>query len=141
MSHALTIGKLAKKSGVSIDSIRFYERRGLIAEPKRTESNYRIYSLESADRLRFIKKSQKLGFSLGEIQELLELSHDPTASKADVKVKTDEKINDIQSRIQALKRMLKALEQLNKSCDGQGSIDDCPILAALATDDGHECHH
>lgn len=141
MSHSLTIGKLAKQSGVSIDSIRFYERRGLIAEPKRTESNYRIYPLESADRLRFIKKSQKLGFSLGEIQELLELSHDPTASKADIKVKTDEKIKDIQNRIQALKRMLKALEQLDKSCDGHGSVDDCPILAALAEDDGHDCHH
>ncbi|MDF1579278.1 MAG: MerR family DNA-binding transcriptional regulator, partial [Desulfuromonadales bacterium] len=64
MSHSLTIGKLAKKADVTIDSIRFYERRGLIAEPTRTESNYRVYPLEAADRLRFIKKAQRLGFSL-----------------------------------------------------------------------------
>ncbi|AMV70603.1 MerR family transcriptional regulator [Desulfuromonas sp. DDH964] len=141
MLHSLTIGKLAKKADVSIDSIRFYERRGLIAEPTRTESNYRVYPLEAADRLRFIKKAQRLGFSLGEIQELLELSHDPVASKADVKAKTEEKIEDIRGKIQDLSRMLKALEQLDESCDGHGPIAECPILKALATDDSHECHH
>jgi len=141
MSHAFTIGKLAKKADVTIDSIRFYERRGLIAEPTRTESNYRVYPLEAADRLRFIKKAQKLGFSLGEIHDLLELSHDPAASKADVKAKTKEKIISIQNKIQDLSRMLQALEQLGESCDGHGPIAECPILKALAEDDGHECHH
>jgi Hg(II)-responsive transcriptional regulator len=141
MSHLLTIGKLAKKADVSIDSIRFYERRGLIAEPTRTESNYRVYPLEAAGRLKFIKKAQKLGFSLDEIQELLNLSHDPVASKADVKVKTEEKIEDIRGKIQDLSRMLMALEQLGKSCDGHGPIAECPILKALAEDDGPECHH
>ena len=141
MQHSLTIGKLAKKADVSIDSIRFYERRGLIAEPKRTESNYRVYPLEAADQLRFIKKAQQLGFSLSEIQELLELSHNPTASKADVKRKTEEKIEDIKSKIKNLSRMLKALEQLDKTCDGHGPVAECPILKALATDDSHECHH
>lgn len=140
MLHSLTIGKLAKKANVSIDSIRFYERRGLIAEPTRTESNYRIYTLETADRLRFIKKAQTLGFSLGEIQELLDLSHDTTASKADVKEKTEEKINAIRGKIQDLSRMLNALEQLDESCDGDGPATECPILKALANDDGHECH-
>jgi Hg(II)-responsive transcriptional regulator len=141
MPRSLTIGKLAKKTDVSIDSIRFYERRGLLAEPTRTEANYRVYPLEAADRLRFIKKAQKLGFSLGEIQELLNLSHDPTASKADVKRKTEEKIKDITTRIQDLSRMLKALKQLDESCDGQGSIVECPILKALAEDGSHECHN
>lgn len=141
MLHSLTIGKLAKKADVSIDSIRFYERRGLIEEPMRTEANYRLYPLAAAERLRFIKKAQKLGFSLGEIQELLELSHDPAASKADVKRRTTEKVEDIKARIQALGRMLRALEQLDESCDGQGPIAECPILEALARDDGHECHH
>lgn len=141
MPHSLTIGKLSKQADVSIDSIRFYERRGLLAEPARTESNYRVYPLEAANRLKFIKKAQKLGFSLGEIQELLNLSHDPSASKADVKRKTTEKIEDIKSRIQDLNRMLKALEQLDGSCDGHGSIDECPILKALAEEDSHECHH
>ena len=140
MLQSLTIGKLAKKADVSIDSIRFYERRGLIAEPMRTESNYRIYPLEAADRLRFIKKAQKLGFSLDEIQDLLDLSHDPDASKANVKAKTEEKIENIRRKIQDLNRMMKALEQLDERCDGHGPIADCPILKALAKDDGHECH-
>ena len=136
MLHSLTIGKLAKKADISIDSIRFYERRGLIAAPRRTEANYRLYPLEAADRLRFIKKAQKLGFSLDEIQELLDLSQAPTASKADIKRKTGEKIADIRTRIQDLNRMLKALEQLDASCDGHGPIGECPILKALAKDDG-----
>jgi len=141
MSQNLTIGRLAKRAEVSIDSIRFYERRGLLAEPTRTESNYRVYPLDAADRLRFIKKAQKLGFSLNEIQELLELRHNPGASKADVKLKTEEKIRDIRARIQDLGRMLSALEQLDESCDGHGPIAECPILEALATYDGQGCHH
>ncbi|MBW6509870.1 MAG: heavy metal-responsive transcriptional regulator [Desulfuromonadales bacterium] len=141
MPHSLTIGKLSKQADVSIDSIRFYERQGLLAKPARTESNYRLYPLEAASRLRFIKKAQKLGFSLGDIQDLLDLSHDPSASKADVKKKAKGKIADIKSKIQDLSRMLKALEQLDESCDGHGSVVGCPILIALAEDDGHECHH
>jgi len=141
MPHSLTIGKLSKQADISIDSIRFYERQGLLAEPARTESNYRVYTEGAVDRLRFIKKAQKLGFSLGEIQELLDLSHDPAASKSDVKKKTVDKIADIKNKIQDLSRMLKALEQLEESCDGHGSVVGCPILKALAKDDGHECHH
>ena len=141
MSHSMTIGKLSKQADVSIDSIRFYERRGLLAEPARTESNYRVYPLEAANRLKFIKKAQKLGFSLGEIQELLDLSHDPEASKAEVKAKTEEKIMAIRGKMKDLSRMLKALEQLDESCDGHGPIAECPILKALAEDDSHECHH
>ncbi len=141
MQQTLTIGKLAKKANVTIDSIRFYERRGLLAEPMRTESNYRRYPLEAAARLRFIKKAQNLGFSLDEIKGLMDLQHDPTASKADVKERTEEKIRTIREKIQDLTRILVALEQLNESCDGHGSIEECPILEALAADDGQGCHH
>ena len=141
MQQTLTIGKLAKKANVTIDSIRFYERRGLLAEPMRTESNYRRYPLEAAARLRFIKKAQNLGFSLDEIKGLMCLQDDPAASKADVKEKTEEKIRTIQVKIQDLTKILKILEQLNESCDGHGPIDECPILEALATDDGQGCHH
>lgn len=141
MAQTLTIGKLAKKADVSIDSIRFYERCGLLAKPARTEANYRVYPLEAASRVRFIKKAQKLGFSLGEIQELLDLSHAPGASKADIKRKTEEKIDDIKAKIQDLSRVLNALEQLDQRCDGHGPVEECPILKALANDDGHECHH
>ena len=142
MSELLTIGKLAKHSDVSIDSIRFYERKGLLEEPLRTDSNYRLYSFNAAKRLRFIKKSQKLGFSLEEIQELLRLSHDSSASKADIKRITEEKIADIRSRIQDLDRMLQALERLDGCCDGHGPAAECPILKSLAepeSDDTCRC--
>ena len=141
MIQSLTIGKLAKKAEISIDSIRFYERRGLLAEPVRTESNYRLYPAEAADQLRFIKKAQTLGFSLDEIKELLELQHDPTASKADVKLKTEKKIEDIREKVRCLTRMLQTLEQLSGTCDGHGPVKECPILEALAADDSHGCHH
>jgi len=130
----MTIGKLAKQAAVSIDSIRFYERRGLLAPAARTESNYRLYPLEAAARLRFIKRAQNLGFTLSETREFLDLSHDPSASKADIKRKTREKIADIRARMADLGRMLKALEQLDQSCDGRGPIGDCPILHALVGD-------
>jgi len=135
MSEQLTIGKLAKHADVSIDSIRFYERKGLLEEPTRTESNYRVYSREAAKRLRFIKKVQKLGFSLGEIHELLAVSHDSSASKADIKQITREKIADVRSRIEDLTRMLKALEQLDGCCDGHGPLGECPILKSLEEED------
>ena len=131
MSEFMTIGKLARQADVSIDSIRFYERKGLLEEPLRTESNYRLYSANAARRLRFIKKSQKLGFSLGEIQELLRLSHDSSASKADIKQITEDKIANIRTRIQDLNRMLEALQQLDECCDGDGPAAECPILKSL----------
>ena len=141
MHQSLTIGKLAKRAEVSIDSIRFYERLGLLSEPMRTSSNYRVYPLETADRLRFIKRAKLLGFSLKEIQELLTLQQSPSASRAEVKARTGNKIRDIRARIKDLREILKALERLDKSCDGQGPIADCPILHALANDDSQKCHY
>jgi Hg(II)-responsive transcriptional regulator len=140
MERSLTIGKLAKKSQISIDSIRFYERRGLLAEALRTAANYRLYPLSAVERLGFIKKAQNLGFSLDEIGELLALRQDELASKAEVKERTEEKIRMIQAKIQDLQRMLEVLQGLSARCDGQGSAEDCPILAALAQDDGPGGH-
>lgn len=127
----LTIGKLAKQAGVTIDTVRFYERRGLVAEPERTASNYRIYSGAEIARLKFIKKAKSLGFSLNEIKELLVLRYAPEATKEEVKSKVEHKINDIKMKITDLGHILDVLEKLNKSCDGHGSADDCPILEAL----------
>ena len=137
----LTIGKLAKKVGVSADTVRFYERCGLIAEPARTTSNYRIYPEEDADRIRFIKRAQQLGFSLADIKELLAMRQDPSISKADIKKKTEDKIADIRKKITDLSCILGALEHLAESCDGHGPISDCPIIEAM--DDSieeEECH-
>lgn len=137
----MTIGKLAKKAGISTDAIRFYERRGLIAEPARTASNYRVYPAEDAVRLRFIKRAKDLGFSLSEIKELLAMRHDPSASKADVKNQTEVKIRDIKQKIADLSRILGVLEQLADACDGHGPASDCPIIEALDDQHGAGHHH
>ncbi len=138
----LTIGKLAKRAGVTIDTVRFYERRGLVAEPKRTASNYRIYSAAEVARLKFIKKAKLLGFSLNEIKELLILRHTPEATKAEVKSRVESKIRVIKAKIIDLNHILEDLEKLNQSCNGCGSADDCPILEALDNGEveGRVCH-
>ena len=89
--NALTIGKMSKMAGVTNDTVRFYERCGLIEPAGRSESNYRIYNMEDAVRLRFIKRAKELVFSLNEIKDLLALSEDPNATKAEVKARTEEK--------------------------------------------------
>ena len=141
----LTIGKLTNAAGVSTDTIRFYERCGLLPPPDRTESNYRLYPEKSVLRLKFIKRAKALGFTLNEIKELLALRHGPRATKEEVKLLTEDKIRDIKNRIVDLQRILATLEHLAGACDGHGSADDCPILAAMDTDSEGECkltgHH
>ena len=142
--EGLTIGKLAKQAGIGIETVRFYERQGLIPPPARTDSNYRIYSEEEVGRLKFIKRAKLLGFTLNEIKDLLTLQHNPHATKADIKQRTDEKIINIREKIRDLELMLGALEHLSDACDGHGSLDECPILEALTGDDQkhhHSDHH
>lgn len=127
----LTIGKVAKSAGLGIETVRFYEREGLITPLARSESNYRLYAEDGVVRLRFIKRAKALGFTLREIKELLSLRFDPDATKGDVKEQVEEKIDDIKQRIRDLKKIQKTLESLDSRCDGHGSIDECPILAAL----------
>ncbi len=131
----LTIGKVAKSAGLGIETVRFYEREGLIQPLTRSESNYRLYGNDGIVRLRFIKRAKALGFTLREIKELLFLRADPDATKGDVKQQIEEKIDDIKSRIKDLKKIQRTLETLDACCDGHGSADDCPILAALEEPD------
>lgn len=131
---ALTIGKAAREADVGIDTVRFYEREGLIEPASRTEAGYRLYTEAAVSRLRFIKRAKTLGFSLREIRELLSLSVDPSATKADIKKRAEAKIADIALRIQDLKRMKLVLEHLSASCDGHGPVEECPILHALEDD-------
>jgi len=132
--ETLTIGKLAKRVGVSTDTIRFYERCGLIETAARSESNYRLYSEDDALRLHFIRRAKSLGFTLAEIGELLVLSSDPAATKADIKARAIQKIHKIKDRIRDLTRIQAGLEELVAQCDGHGPTDDCPILEALSGD-------
>ena len=136
--NGLTIGRLAKQVGLGIETVRFYERSGLIDPPPRTDSNYRIYPEEEVSRLKFIKRAKDLGFTLKEIKELFHLQHDPHATKADVKKRTVEKIEDIKKRVQDLSKIQAALEHLAGACDGHGPMSECPIMDALT---GHEHHH
>ena len=139
--NGLTIGRLAKQAGLGIETVRFYERQGLIEPPPRTDSNYRVYPEGEVTRLKFIKRAKNLGFTLNEIKELLFIRHDPHATKADIKNRTLDKIEDVKKKISDLTRIQKALEHLASSCEGHGPLDDCPILEALDSDDAEHCQH
>lgn len=130
MPH-FTTGQVAKHANVNIETIRYYERRGLIPEPPRRESGYRQYPHDTVGRIRFIKRAQELGFSLKEIQELLSLRLDPSTPAIEVRNKTEAKVRDIEAKIDTLQKMKHALLHLIHQCDGHGTVDDCPIIAAL----------
>jgi MerR family transcriptional regulator, copper efflux regulator len=127
----LTIGGLAQQAGVTLEAIRFYERRGLVPPPPRSKSGYRVYPPETAKRLRFIKRAQELGFSLKEIKELLALRVSPTAKGSEVLKRTAAKIQDIEAKIRTLAAMKDALANLADRCPGGCSASKCPILDAF----------
>lgn len=137
----LTIGKLSKLAGVTNDTVRFYERYGLIDPAGRSESNYRLYHEDDAVRLRFIKRAKELGFTLNEIKELLELSRNPKATKADIRNRAEKKVDDIRQKIHDLSRIMSALEHLITECDGHGSALECPILKSLTDEVEHMNNH
>ena len=126
-----TIGQLAGKAQVNIETVRYYERRGLMPDPPRRESGYRQYSQNDIARLQFIKRAKELGFSLKEVSELLSLRVDPHTTSGAVKRKAEEKITDIEEKIKDLQRMKEALTELTAVCKGQGPTSECPILEAL----------
>jgi MerR family mercuric resistance operon transcriptional regulator len=129
--NGMTIGRIAKQAGVGVETIRFYEREGLIEHPPRRASGYRIYPEKTVDRIRFIKQAKELGFSLKEIDDLLSLRIDPRASCDDVRARAQAKVANIRFRIEALERMEHSLKRLARSCTGRGPVRDCPILDAL----------
>jgi len=128
----LTIGRLAKAAGVGIDTVRFYERRGLLPEPRRTASGYRLYGQETVARIEFIRRAKQLGFTLDEILLLLKLQ-DQGGKKAEVRDLTQHKLAEINSKISDLERIRTVLQDLSRSCSGEGSVDGCPIIEAIAT--------
>ena len=127
----LTIGQLAKNAQVNVETVRYYERRGLLPKPPRRESGYREYPLDAVARLQFIKRAKELGFSLKEILELFSLRIDPHTTCGDVKKRAEHKIADIEERIRILQGMKKALAKLAGQCKGRGPTTECPILDAL----------
>ena len=127
----LTAGAVAKLAGINVETLRFYERRGLLPKPPRTAANYRIYSEEDVRRIRFVKQAQQLGFSLTEIEELLSLRAQPAASSASVCDRARSKIQDIDERILSLQRMRDTLTELVEQCSGQGPVSTCVILKGI----------
>ncbi len=124
----MTIGQIAKRAGVGVETIRFYQRRGLLVQPPRLNSGFRYYSDNDVVHVRFIQKGKELGFSLKEIAELLSLEGNPQATCGDVKQRAEEKITTIEARVRDLQKMKRSLVRLTAACSGGGSIEDCPIL-------------
>lgn len=128
----MKIGELAGHAGVNVQTVRYYERRGLLPEPERRPSGYREYGPDVLDRLRFIKRAQELGFTLSEIGELLALRLDPRTPAAAVKARAEAKIADIDRKMHDLERIRHALVHLAGRCrGGRGPAGDCPLLDAL----------
>ncbi len=130
MTH-LPIGKVARLSGVSIDTIRFYERNGLIPDPPRRESGYRDYPEETVFRLKFIKNAKEIGFTLAEIRELLGLRTTKKTNCESVQKMAEEKIRVVKEKIRNLEGIQVALEKLLESCREPGHTSECPILDVL----------
>ena len=127
----LTIGQVAKRVEVGIETIRFYEREGVLEKPDRSASGYRLYGEDVIARLRFVGRAKELGFTLKEIRELLGLRVEPTTTCADVRIRAETKIGDIEEKIRTLKRMKRALVKLTKACSGSGPTSECPILESI----------
>ena len=130
---SIGIGTLAKRAGVSIDTVRYYERGGLLAPKTRLASGYRRYSELEVARLRFIRRAQALGFSLKEVKELLALSKLRDVGR--VRRTAQEKLADVEERIASLQRVRQGLAGLIAACPGHGRAADCPLLKALGDED------
>jgi Hg(II)-responsive transcriptional regulator len=127
----LTRGELAKRGGVNIETIRYYERLGLLPKPPRSAAGYRLFAADDARRVRFIKRAQELGFSLKEIEELLALQSAPHTTRADVHKKTAAKIAEIEEKLRDLQAIKESLERLTAACSGRGPVGGCPILESF----------
>ena len=129
----LGIGELAKRACVGIDTVRYYERSGLLSPHTRLPSGYRRYRDVEVARLRFIRRAQALGFTLSEVKELLKLSVQRNVEQ--VKRSAQAKVEDVDRRIAALQRVRKGLSELIAQCPGHGRAEDCPILRALGSEE------
>ncbi len=125
-----TIGALSKRTGVKIETIRYYERIGIMPNPPRTEGGHRVYGESHMKRLAFVRRGRELGFSLDEIRALLSLVDGGEFTCGEVKEMTVAHMEDIRRKIADLRRMEKVLREMASKCDG-GDVPDCPILDAL----------
>ena len=132
---SMKIGEVADRGGVNLQTIRYYEREGLLPQPPRLPSGYRVYSEPTVRRVRFIKRAQELGFTLAEIRELLSLRIDHDRDRSEVRAIAEAKVADIQEKIRTLSSMKDALLRLTEHCRGHGPASECPILESLDSDE------
>ena len=129
---AMTISKIAKEAGVGVETVRFYEKKGLVDQPSKPASGgFRHYPAETGERIRFIRQAQELGFSLCEIQELLSLKADPATDCSNVRERAQVKRDEIVRKIAVMKGIQSALEKLIAACPGRGALRVCSIMDAI----------
>ena len=131
----MKIGELAHRTGVGIDTVRYYEREGLLPRAQRLASGYRVYGDHDARRLRFVRRAKSLGFTLQEIRDLLARSDRRDDDMATMRTAAIEKLGAVEAKLAELHRIRAGLETLVESCPGHGALEQCPILNALAGDD------
>jgi Hg(II)-responsive transcriptional regulator len=135
MEAPMTVSELARKAGVHLETVRYYEREGLLPEPERTSGGHRIYREQDAARLRFIQHAKDVGFTLKEVQELLRLREAPDATCADVAEIARRKLGEIEGKIALLRGMKDHLVALLTRCPGnEAGVEDCTILEGLSSD-------
>jgi len=126
----MQIGEVAKQVGITVETIRFYEKKGLVDSPLRNESGYRNYSGDVMPHLLFITRAKELGFSLKEIKELIRLQSAPHTTCGEVKTQAISKIADIDQKVEDLQKIRMILAELVSSCPGQGPLSKCPIIGS-----------
>ena len=127
----LRTGEVARLAGVNVETLRFYEREGILPEPPRRISGYRHYPPETVDLVRFVKRAQELGFSLREIRELLDLRAVPRRASNKVRRLVQDKIGEIEHKMRDLDAMRQALGEMLCACEGKSTAADCPIIESL----------
>jgi MerR family mercuric resistance operon transcriptional regulator len=132
---ALKIGEVAARGGVNLQTIRYYEREGLLPKPPRLASGYRAFPADAVHRVRFIKRAQELGFSLAEIRELFSIQIDTKKDCSDVQRLAKAKIVDIEQKIDTLQSMKRVLTRLARACPGRGPSSQCPILESIDSEE------
>ncbi len=125
----MQIGQLSKKTGCNIETIRYYEKRGLLPSPPRTAGGYRLYDPDHLKRLTFVMRSRDLGFSMAEIEKLLSLVDEHQLTCHDMHQQTLAHVGDIQSKIADLKRLERVLTEIASKCS-DGTVPECPIIDA-----------
>lgn len=134
LQKTLTIGELARHAGLSVETIRFYERNGIIAQPARPAAGYRSYPPDVVAKLGFVREAKQLGFTLKEIRDLLALRDNPQTDAAAVRGRAAAKLAQIEDRIGQWQRMRVTLQDLLSTCPGSGALEGCSIVEALSVE-------